>query len=109
MQTTVADARFAKPIDTSLIDQLVAHHEVLVTIEEGAVGGFGSHVLHHLATSGALDKGLKVRTMVLPDRFIDHDAPKRMYETAGLSAASIVETVLAALGRERLLDEASRA
>lgn len=99
LQTTVADARFAKPLDTKLVDQLAAHHEVLITIEEGSVGGFGSYVLQHLANSGALDKGLKVRSMVLPDTFIDHDAPARMYETAGLTSPSIVKTVLAALGR----------
>lgn len=109
LQTTVADARFAKPLDQQLIDDLAANHEVLVTIEEGAIGGFGSHVLHHLAQSGALDKGLKVRSMVLSDSFIDHGAPKKMYETAGLSADGIVETVLAALGRDGLIDQASRA
>ncbi len=109
LQTTVADARFAKPLDKKLIDELAANHEVFVTIEEGSVGGFGSHVLQYMAESGALDKGLKVRTMVLPDTFIDHDAPKLMYEKAGLSALGIVETVLAAIGREHLSDEASRA
>ncbi len=109
LQATVADARFVKPLDKKLIDELAANHEVLVTVEEGSVGGFGSHVLQYMAESGALDKGLKVRTMVLPDTFIDHDAPKLMYEKAGLSAAGIVETVLAALGREHLSTEANRA
>lgn len=109
LQATVADARFVKPLDKKLIDTLAANHEVLVTVEEGSVGGFGSHVLQYMAESGALDKGLKVRTMVLPDRFIDHDAPKRMYEKAGLSATGIVETVLTTLGREHMSNEASSA
>ncbi|HRN83319.1 MAG TPA: transketolase C-terminal domain-containing protein, partial [Hyphomicrobium sp.] len=77
LSTTVADARFMKPLDRELIARLAKEHEVLITIEEGSVGGFGSHVLHELAASGALDRGLKVRTMVLPDAFIDHDAPAR--------------------------------
>jgi 1-deoxy-D-xylulose-5-phosphate synthase len=105
LSTTVADARFAKPLDTDLIARLAREHEVLVTIEEGSVGGFGSYVLHHLATSGLLDRGLKVRPMVLPDRFIDHGKPEVMYEEAGLGAAAIVETVFKALGRERLVGE----
>jgi 1-deoxy-D-xylulose-5-phosphate synthase len=100
LSTTVADARFAKPLDTGLINRLAREHEVLVTIEEGAIGGFSSHVLHHLATSGALDHGLKVRSMVLPDLFLDHDAPYAQYETAGLNARHIVATALTALGRE---------
>ena len=79
LSTTVADARFAKPLDTALIDRLAREHEVLVTVEEGAVGGFGSHVLAHLATSGALDRGLKVRTLAMPDRFVDQDKPEAMY------------------------------
>ena len=73
LPTTVADARFAKPLDTALVEQLARHHEVLITIEEGSIGGFGSAVLHHLAWKGLLDRGLKVRPMVLPDVFIDHD------------------------------------
>lgn len=109
LQTTVADARFAKPLDHTLIDDLAAHHEVLVTIEEGSVGGFGGYVLHYLSGSGALDKGLKVRTMVLPDTFIDHASPKAMYEAAGLSADGIVKTVLTALGRGSIADTANRA
>lgn len=95
---TVADARFAKPLDRDLILQLAANHEALITIEEGSVGGFGSHVLHLLATEGALDHGLKVRPMVLPDVFIDQDSPAKMYELAGLSASSIITTVLSAVG-----------
>jgi 1-deoxy-D-xylulose-5-phosphate synthase len=100
LSTTVADARFAKPLDGALIERLAREHEVLITIEEGAIGGFSSHVLHHLARTGMLDQGLKVRPMVLPDRFIDHDAPAKQYDQAGLSARHIVETALTALGRE---------
>ncbi len=100
LSTTVADARFAKPLDTDLINRLVRHHEVVITIEEGSIGGFASHVLHHLATSGQLDHGLKIRTMVLPDVFLEHDAPAAQYDTAGLNARHIVATALAALGRE---------
>jgi len=100
LSTTVADARFAKPLDVGLVERLAREHEVLVTIEEGSIGGFGSHVLHHLAMSGMLDHGLKIRTMVLPDIFIDHDAPQQQYELAGLNARHIVATALAALGRD---------
>jgi 1-deoxy-D-xylulose-5-phosphate synthase len=100
LSTTVADARFAKPLDHDLIRRLAQGHEVLITIEEGSVGGFGSHVLQFLASSGLLDRGLKVRPMVLPDEFIDHDKPEKMYEKAGLHAQGIVATVLATLGRE---------
>jgi len=99
LSTTVADARFAKPLDTELIGRLAREHEVLITIEEGAVGGFASHVLQHLATTGLLDHGLKVRPMVLPDRFIEQASPARQYEWAGLDAEHIVGTALAALGR----------
>ena len=98
LSTTVADARFAKPLDTDLIRRLAREHEVLITIEEGSVGGFASFVLQYLATSGLLDAGLKVRPLVLPDRFIDHAAPARQYEWAGLNAPQIVATALAALG-----------
>jgi 1-deoxy-D-xylulose-5-phosphate synthase len=100
LSTTVADARFMKPLDTKLIAELARNHEIFITIEEGSVGGFGSHVLHYLAEAGLLDHGLKVRSMVLPDEFIDQDSPNIMYERAGLSAPGIVETVLAALGRQ---------
>ncbi len=99
LSTTVADARFAKPLDIDLVHRLARNHEVLVTVEEGSVGGFGSFVLHELAGSGLLDGGLKVRSMVLPDVFIDHDKPERMYAQAKLDAAGIVGTVLAALGK----------
>jgi 1-deoxy-D-xylulose-5-phosphate synthase len=100
LSTTVADARFAKPLDGDLVTRLARNHEVLVTIEEGSIGGFGSQVLQLLATEGALDRGLKVRPMVLPDRFIDQDRPEKMYDQAGLNAPQIVATVLATLGRE---------
>ena len=100
LPTTVADARFAKPLDTALVNRLAREHEILITIEEGAIGGFGSHVLHHLAMSGMLDHGLKVRTMCLPDIFIDHDSPYNQYEIAGLNARHIVAMALSALGRE---------
>jgi 1-deoxy-D-xylulose-5-phosphate synthase len=100
LPTTVADARFAKPLDTDLINRLVREHEVVITIEEGSIGGFGSHVLHHLATNGQLDHGLKIRTMVLPDVFLEHDSQNAQYDLAGLNARHIVATALAALGRE---------
>jgi 1-deoxy-D-xylulose-5-phosphate synthase len=98
--TTVADARFAKPLDHELIRRLAKEHEVLITIEEGAIGGFGSHVLQFLAEDGRLDKGLKVRSMFLPDIFIDQDKPEVMYAVAGLNAQNIVEKALAALGMD---------
>ena len=100
LSTTVADARFAKPLDIDLINRLVREHEVVITIEEGAIGGFGSHVLHHLAANGLLDHGLKIRTMVLPDVFLDHDSPQAQYDEAGLNARHIVVMALSALGRE---------
>ncbi len=100
LSATVADARFAKPLDTDLIRRLAKNHEVLITIEEGAVGGFAAQVFQVLAWEGLLDRGLKVRPMVLPDRFIDQDTPDRMYEAAGLDAKAIVATALNALGRE---------
>jgi 1-deoxy-D-xylulose-5-phosphate synthase len=96
---TVADARFAKPLDTDLIERLAREHAVLITVEEGAIGGFASHVLHHLAARGLLEHGLKLRPMVLPDRFIDHDQPAKQYDEAGLNARHIVQTALAAIGR----------
>jgi 1-deoxy-D-xylulose-5-phosphate synthase len=98
LSTTVADARFAKPLDLDLVSRLAREHEILVTVEEGSVGGFGSHVLQALANHGFLDNGLRLRTMVLPDVFIDHDSPDRMYAKAGLDAAGIVAKVLDALG-----------
>jgi 1-deoxy-D-xylulose-5-phosphate synthase len=100
LSTTVADARFAKPLDAELIRRLARHHEVLVTVEEGSIGGFGSHVLHFLATEGLLDHGLKVRPLVLPDEFTDQAKPEKMYADAGLDAGGIVGAVFGALGRE---------
>ena len=100
LPATVADARFAKPLDEDLIRRLCKDHDLLVTIEEGSVGGFSSQVLHFLAGAGLLDGGLKVRPMVLPDRFIDHDTQDRQYDDAGLNARHIVDTVLAALDRQ---------
>jgi 1-deoxy-D-xylulose-5-phosphate synthase len=100
LSTTVADARFAKPLDTDLVRRLAREHEVLITIEEGAIGGFASYVLHDLATAGLLDGGLKIRPMILPDRFIDHAAPAKQYDLAGLNAPQIVATALEALGRD---------
>ncbi len=105
LSTTVADARFAKPLDEALIRRLATEHEVLVTVEEGSIGGFSAQVLHYLAASGLLDRGLKVRPMVLPDAFIDHDKPEKMYEIAGLGSDAIVATILAALGRTATLAE----
>jgi 1-deoxy-D-xylulose-5-phosphate synthase len=100
LSTTVADARFAKPLDEDLVVRLAREHEVLVLVEEGSVGGFGSHVLQLLAERGALDAGLKVRPLCLPDRFIEHDRPERMYAEAGLDTRGILQTVFAALGRD---------
>lgn len=102
LSTTVADARFAKPLDLDLIRRLAREHEVLVTIEEGSVGGFGSHVLSALAQEGLLDNGLKVRTLSLPDTYQDQDKPDRMYAAAGLDSAGILTTVFAALGAQTL-------
>jgi len=103
LSTTVADARFAKPLDKELVLRLASTHEVLITIEEGSVGGFGSFVLQHLSDTGALDgnlnlNGLKIRTMVLPDTFIDHDTPQKQYDEAELSAQHIVAKATQALG-----------
>jgi 1-deoxy-D-xylulose-5-phosphate synthase len=101
LSTTVADARFAKPLDHDLIRRLVREHEVLITVEEGAIGGFAAHVMQFLALEGLLDRGLKIRPLTLPDRFIDQDSPEKMYELAGLDAKSIAAAALSALGRER--------
>jgi 1-deoxy-D-xylulose-5-phosphate synthase len=98
LSTTIADARFAKPLDEELILRLAREHEVLVTVEEGSAGGFGAFVLHLLADRGMLDSGLKVRTMNLPDLFLDQDKPERMYAQAGLQAADIAAKAMAALG-----------
>ncbi len=109
LSATVADARFAKPLDHALIERLAREHPVLLTIEEAAAGGFGAAVLHHLAWRGLLDRGLKVRPMTLPDRFIDHDSPKAQLAEAGLTARDIVAAAVDALGRsESLTPEARR-
>ena len=104
LSTTVADARFAKPLDTDLVLRLAREHEVLITIEEGAIGGFGGYVMQALAEHGALDRGLKVRSMVLPDMFIDQDSPAAMYAVAGLDAKGIVAKVFEALGKDVRID-----
>jgi 1-deoxy-D-xylulose-5-phosphate synthase len=96
--TTVADARFAKPIDTALVEQLARNHEVLITIEEAAIGGFSAQVMQHLAWAGLLDSGLKIRPMVMPDLFIDHDSQGKQLVEAGLSAKDIVSVALSAMG-----------
>ncbi|MEA1647709.1 1-deoxy-D-xylulose-5-phosphate synthase [Nitrospirillum sp. BR 11164] len=98
LSTTVADARFAKPIDKELVRRLAVEHEVLITIEEGSVGGFGAQVMQFLAEEGLFDSGLKFRPMVLPDRYQEHDNPAKQYDEAGLNANGIVDTVLKALG-----------
>ena len=99
ISTTLADARFAKPLDRDMILRLAREHEVLITLEEGAVGGFSSQVLHLLAVEGALEHGLKVRPMVLPDTFIDQDSPKAMYDVAAMNAPQIVEQAISEIGR----------
>ncbi|MCQ8780708.1 1-deoxy-D-xylulose-5-phosphate synthase [Aurantimonas sp. CSK15Z-1] len=98
LSTTVADARFAKPLDADLIARLAREHEVLITVEEGAAGGFAAQVLQFLAARGLLDQGLKIRPLVMPDRFVDHAAPEAMIRQAGLDRAGIVDAVFAALG-----------
>jgi len=99
LSTTVADARFCKPLDHDLVRRLALDHEVLITIEEGSIGGFAAHVLQFLAVNGLLENGLKVRPMMLPDSFIEHGTPQGMYDEAGLNAPHIVQTVLTALGQ----------
>ena len=99
LSTTVADARFAKPLDADLVRRLAREHEVLITVEEGAIGGFATHVLHQLAHEGLLESGLKVRPLILPDAFVDHAKPEKMYVDAGLDSAGIVRAVFGALGR----------
>ncbi|MEM8581928.1 MAG: transketolase C-terminal domain-containing protein, partial [Pseudomonadota bacterium] len=108
VSVTVADARFAKPLDTDLIVQLAQNHEALITVEQGAQGGFGAFVLQWLAGTGRLDGSLKVRTLTLPDRFIDQASPDDMYVDAGLTAHDIVTTSLHTLGVETALLAATR-
>ena len=100
LSATVADARFAKPLDTDLVARLAREHEVLVTVEEGSIGGFGSYVLQALAEQGLIDQGLRIRCMILPDQFIDQDTPAAMYASAGLDARAIVAKVFEALGKD---------
>jgi 1-deoxy-D-xylulose-5-phosphate synthase len=100
LSTTIADMRFAKPIDMDLVRRLAREHEVIITIEEGSIGGFGSHVLHHLAAEGLLDKGLKIRPMCLPDIFQEHNVPLKQYDEAGLNARHIVSKALEAFGMD---------
>ena len=107
LSTTVADARFAKPLDTDLLLRLAREHEVLITLEEGAIGGFAAHVMQALADNGVLDGGLKVRAMVLPDIFIDQDSPAAMYAKAGLDSKAIVAKAFEALG-QNLRGEAAK-
>jgi 1-deoxy-D-xylulose-5-phosphate synthase len=104
LSATVADARFAKPLDQDLVLRLAREHEVLITIEEGAIGGFGTQVLHWLAEQGVLDGGLKVRSMILPDLFIDQDTPAAMYAKAGLDAKAIFAKVIELLGRDSAVE-----
>jgi len=108
ISTTVADARFAKPLDKKLIMDLSLNHEVLITIEEGSIGGFGSHVLQMLSEIGILDKGLKIRSMILPDQFIDQDTPENMYKAAGLDAKAIEQKILDALKSNVVIPKAKQ-
>jgi 1-deoxy-D-xylulose-5-phosphate synthase len=108
LSTTVADARFAKPLDMDLLRQLAKNHEVLVTVEEGSAGGFGAQVLHALAAEGLLDGGLKVRTLTLPDSFIEQNKPAIMYAEAGLDAKGVVTAVFSALGKDARIPGAAR-
>ena len=105
MSTTVADARFAKPLDEDLILKLSTSHEVIITIEEGSIGGFGSHVMHYLTEKGLIDRGIKFRSMILPDYFLDQDTPENMYLKAGLDANSIEEKVVSALKSNVILSK----
>jgi len=97
ISTSIVDARFAKPLDKKLIMDLCFNHEVLITIEEGSIGGFGSHVFQMLSERGIFDKGLKIRSMTLPDQFIDQDTPEKMYKVAGLDSQSIEQKAIEAL------------
>ncbi len=100
LSATVADARFCKPLDEDLVRDLLASHDVVVTVEEGAIGGFAAHVMQFAANAGLLDGGVKLRALTLPDSFIDHDSPQRQYDEAHLNAPHIVSTIMTALGRE---------
>ena len=102
---TVIDARFAKPLDENLIWQIATNHEAIITIEEGSIGGFGSHVSHFLSEKNLLDKNLKFRSMILPDNFIDQDKPELMYKIAGLDSKSIEEKVIDTLDSNIILQK----
>ena len=103
LSITVADARFAKPLDEALIRQLIREHEVLITIEEGAIGGFGTQVLHFAARSNLFSETCKIRTMFLPDRFVGHASPAEQYKDAAMTSKDIIAEVFAGLGREARL------
>ena len=109
LSATVADARFAKPLDVELVLRLAREHEALITVEEGAMGGFGAFVMQTLAEHGALDRGLKIRPLVLPDVFQDQDKPEVMYAQAGLDADGIVRAALGALGMDNVSAKGRRA
>jgi 1-deoxy-D-xylulose-5-phosphate synthase len=109
LSATVADARFAKPLDHTMIRKLAKGHDVLVLVEEGSCGGFGSHVLSFMSNAGLLESGLKVRTLTMPDRFIEHDTPANQLSDAGLNAPAIVACVLTALGRGDEVEQSARA
>ena len=100
---TIIDARFAKPLDEKLIWQVANDHDVFITIEEGSIGGFGSHVSHFLSEKNLLDNNLKFRSMIFPDKFIDQDKPEEMYKVAGLDSSSIVDKVLDALNSKVII------
>jgi len=102
LSATVADGRFAKPLDVDLIERLAKNHEVLITVEEGSIGGFGSHVANHLLNNGKLDGRLKFRSIFLPDAYVDHGSPEKMYSDNGLDGGSIVQTVFSMLGKQRV-------
>jgi Deoxyxylulose-5-phosphate synthase len=109
LSTTIADARFAKPLDQDLIRRLAHEHPVLITLEDGAAGGFAAHVMQFMALDGLLENGLKFRPMTLPDVYIDQDKPELQYDQAGLNAKHIVAMALGALGRTKEAAEAARA
>jgi 1-deoxy-D-xylulose-5-phosphate synthase len=109
LSTTIADARFAKPLDVDMLLRLAREHEAIITVEEGAMGGFGAFVLQALAEHGALDRGLKIRTLVLPDVFQDQDKPELMYAQAGLDAEGILRGCLSALGVDNISAAGRRA
>jgi 1-deoxy-D-xylulose-5-phosphate synthase len=109
LSVTVADMRFAKPLDTDLLRRLASEHEMLLTVEEGSIGGFAAHVMTFLTNEGLMDKGLKVRPMTLPDRFIAHNAPRAQYDDSGLNASHIAATILKTLGRNEEAESVARA